>query len=236
MIQVVSKGAPDAQFEQAMTIVPLKDRLDAMCVAEGGDPGWDAAYDEMMRELNRTGFLDQALVEGQPFPAFMLPNAEGSIVSLPKLLLRGPVIISFFRGQWCPFCCLMLEALSAALPEIEAAGASLLALTPETGGLPLAMKTQHSPRLEVLCDVDCGVGLAAGIIFRVPRLYREKLRMSGINFPERHGNAGWFLPVPATYIVGQDGMIAWRFIDVDITHRAEPADIIQVLRRLASHG
>jgi hypothetical protein len=89
-------------------------------------------------------------------------------------------------------------------------------------------------RFEVLSDVDCGIGLAAGIIFRVPKLYRARIEAAGINFSQRHGNYAWFLPAPATFIVDRDGRIAWRFLDADFTHRAEPADIIEAVRSLSN--
>ncbi len=193
---------------------------------------WNAAYEQILSQLAGSGFLGQVLAEGAMFPDFMLPSAEGRLVSLDSQLARGPVVISFFRGEWCPFCRLMLAALAEALPEIEAAGASLLALTPETGGLALTMKTFHNARFEVLCDVDFGVGLAAGVVFRVPKLYRARLEASGLSFPARHGNAAWCLPVPATFVLGRDGRVAWRFVDVDFAHRAEPADIIAALRQI----
>ncbi len=161
----------------------------------------------------------------------MLPSAEGQLVALADVLAKGPVIISFFRGEWCPFCRLMLAALTECLPEIEAAGATLLALTPETGGLPLTMKTYHGARFEVLSDVDCGIGLAAGVVFRIPELYRARL---GAGFSARHGNSGWYLPLPATFILAPDGTIAWRFVDVDFSHRAEPGEIIQAVRDLTA--
>lgn len=180
--------------------------------------------------------MQNAISEGQTFPDFVLPSVEGRLVSLGSLLVRGPVVVSFFRGEWCPFCQLMLTALADALPDIKAAGASLLALTPETGECALSMKPSEMDNFEVLCDVDCGVGLAAGVIFRLPKLYRARLEASGVDLLERHGNAAWFLPVPATFIVAQDGVIAWRFLDADYTHRAEPADIIKALHNLAARG
>jgi peroxiredoxin len=183
----------------------------------------------MLAELSGNGFMSQILPQGALFPDFMLPSAEGRLVSLGRELGRGPVIVSFFRGEWCPFCRLMLTALTEALPEIEAAGATLLALTPETGGLALTMKEYHGARFEVLSDVDCGVGLAAGVVFRIPQLYRARLRP---DFGERHGNAGWFLPVPATFVLSQDGVIAWRFAEVDFSRRPEPADIIAAVHSL----
>jgi peroxiredoxin len=193
---------------------------------------WNAAYEQMVTQLADNGMLAQVAREGDLFPDFMLPSAEGKLVSLQAQLARGPVVLSFFRGEWCPFCRLMLAALTEALPDIEAAGGSLLALTPETGGLALTMKTFHNARFEVLCDVDFGVGLSAGVVFRVPKLYRARCEASGLNFPRRHGNGGWFLPVPATFIIAPDGKIAWRFVDIDFSHRAEPADIISALRQL----
>jgi peroxiredoxin len=200
-----------------------------LCSSRRETAVWNAAYEDMLAELSRTGFLNQVLPAGAVFPDFMLPSAEGRLVSLASQLARGPVIISFFRGEWCPFCRLMLAALAAALPEIEAAGATLLALTPETGGLALTMKEYHAARFEVLCDVDSGVGLAAGVVFRIPQLYRARMRP---DFAARHGNAGWFLPIPATFILAPDGTVAWRFADVDFSHRPEPADIIAAVRTL----
>ncbi|WP_291423096.1 peroxiredoxin-like family protein [Acidocella sp.] len=182
--------------------------------------------------MNREGFLSGIAQTGAMFPDFVLPSAEGRLVALAEQLARGPVVLSFFRGEWCPFCKLTLDALSEALPRIEAAGASLLALTPETGGLPLSMKTRHGAVFEVLADVDFGVGLSAGVVFKIPKLYRARLDAAGLNFPQRHGNAAWCLPVPATFIIAPDGCIAWRFVDVDFTHRAEPDGILAALRRM----
>jgi peroxiredoxin len=210
----------------------LADRLSALLASRREIAVWNAAYEQIVEQLAHNGFLGQVLPEGAQFPDFMLPSAEGRLVSLASQLARGPVVLSFFRGEWCPFCRLMLAALTEALPDIEAAGGSLLALTPETGGLALTMKTYHGARFEVLCDVDFGVGLAAGVVFRVPKLYRARCESSGLNFPQRHGNGAWCLPVPATFILNTDGTVAWRFVDVDFSHRAEPADIIAALRRL----
>jgi peroxiredoxin len=210
----------------------LTTRLNALLASRREIAVWNAAYEQILERLSHDGFLQNVLPEGAAFPDFMLPSAEGKLVSLDSRLAQGPVVVSFFRGEWCPFCRLMLAALTEALPEIEAAGGTLLALTPETGGLALTMKTYHNARFEVLCDVDFGVGLAAGVVFRIPKLYRARCESSGLNFPQRHGNAAWCLPVPATFILTPDGKVAWRFVDVDFSHRAEPADIIAALRQL----
>ncbi len=186
----------------------LTTRLNALLASRREIAVWNAAYEQILERLSHDGFLQNVLPEGAAFPDFMLPSAEGKLVSLDSRLAQGPVVVSFFRGEWCPFCRLMLAALTEALPEIEAAGGTLLG------------------------DVDFGVGLAAGVVFRIPKLYRARCESSGLNFPQRHGNAAWCLPVPATFILTPDGKVAWRFVDVDFSHRAEPADIIAALRQL----
>ncbi len=213
-----------------LKIDTLASRLDALLASRRQSAEWEAAYQEILLKLNRAGFLSGIAQTGAMFPDFVLPSAEGRLVALADQLARGPVVLSFFRGEWCPFCKLALDALAEALPRIEDAGASLLALTPETGGLPLSMKNRHGALFEVLADVDFGVGLSVGVVFKIPKLYRARLDASGLNFPQRHGNAAWCLPVPATFIIAPDGRIAWRFVDVDFTHRAEPDDILAALR------
>ncbi len=206
--------------------------LDALRESRRQDAAWNAAYQQILTRLNARNFLSNILEPGAMFPDFVLPSAEGRLVSLAEQLAQGPVVLGFFRGEWCPWCRATLDALARAMPQIHAAGASLLALTPETGGLALTTQRQHGGGYEVLVDVDFGVGLAAGVVFQVPKLYRARLDSTGLNFPQRHGNGAWCLPVPATFIIAPDGRIAWRFVDIDFTHRAEPADIIAALGRI----
>jgi peroxiredoxin len=212
--------------EEAAAIETLQSKLDALRAARSERAAWTESYEEILMQLGQSGFLEHVIKPGERFPDFMLPSAEGHLLSLSEFLVRGPVIVSFFRGEWCPFCRLMLTALTEALPQISAAGATLLALTPETGGLALKMKTYHGAPFEIVADVDCGIGLAAGVVFRIPPKYRALL---GPDFPARYGNSGWYLPIPATFILDHDGCIAWRFADVDYTHRPEPADIIRAV-------
>ena len=192
------------------------------------------AYEAMVGELARRGFIDQVLAVGDRFPDMALPTAEGELTRLADWWRRGPLVVTFFRGEWCPYCRLMLAALEEVLPEIEARGASLVAVTPETGGRALAAKRRHGNRYEMLSDVDCGLGLACGVVFSVPAIYRALLLKFGNDLAERHGNDAWFLPVPATFVLDRDGVIRWRFADVDFTRRAEPADILAALGALAT--
>ncbi|MBV9735819.1 MAG: AhpC/TSA family protein [Acidisphaera sp.] len=193
-----------------------------------------AAYEAMVGELARGGFIDQVLAVGDHFPDMALPTAEGEMARLAEWWRRGPLVVTFFRGEWCPYCRLVLAALEAALPDIEALGASLIAVTPETGGRALAAKRRRGNRYEILSDVDCGLGLGCGVVFQAPVAYRALLRRFGHDLAERHGNDAWFLPVPATFILDREGVVRWRFAEADPTRRAEPADILAALRGLAA--
>jgi len=147
-------------------------------------------------------------------------------------LARGPLVVTFFRGGWCPYCSATLEALEAVLPQVSRAGGMLVAMTPETGGRALAMKQDHNVHYEVLVDVDLAVAMAFGIVFRTPPLYVELLRRRGIDLAERSGNPAWLLPVPATFLVGQDGIIVRSWVNIDFTQRAEPTEIVAALSGL----
>jgi len=191
-----------------------------------------AAYEAMIRELAERDFEDEILPVGARFPDAVLPSAEGGLVALAELRASGPLIVTFFRGEWCPYCRLTLDALAAAQPGFEAAGAHLVAITPETGGLALEARRKHHARFEILSDVDCGLGLACGVIFRTPEVYRSLLLRFGTDLAKRHGNDAWFLPIPCTFVVDAAGVVRWRFASLDFTTRAEPDDVMAALAAL----
>jgi len=191
-----------------------------------------AAYDEFLARLSAAQVGAQARKAGDRMPDFLLPNAEGRLVDSADLLARGPVVVTFIRGQWYPYCALTLEALEAVLPELEAAGGTLVAMTPETGGLALATKRERGLHYDVLVDVDLAVAMAFGIVFRTPPLYAALLSRAGLDLGNRSGNPGWFLPIPATFVVRGDGVIHRAWVNIDFIERPEPTDIIETLRRL----
>lgn len=165
-------------------------------------------------------------------PDFLLPNAEGRLVGSAELLAQGPLVVTFFRGGWCPYCSATLEALEAVLPELSQAGGTLVAMTPETGGRALAMKRDRGVHYEVLVDVDLTVAMAFGIVFRTPPLYVELLRRRGIDLAERSGNPVWLLPIPATFLIAQNSIVQHAWVNIDFTQRAEPTEILQALNTL----
>jgi peroxiredoxin len=210
----------------------LKDELDRIRAEASANAKTMAAYEALVAQLGRAQTASSALKVGDAMPGFMLPNAEGRLVFSDELLAKGPVVVNFFRGDWCPYCTRTLMALEAALPRIAAADGQLVALTPDTGRHFAATRRAHRLSYEILSDVDGAVGMQFGVLFRVPELTREMLAGFGTDLAERHGNDGWFIPVPASYVVDRGSIIRYAFVDVDFTHRAEPDDIVAVLESL----
>ncbi len=191
-----------------------------------------AAYDEFLERLDAGQVAAEACKPGDIMPAFLLPNAEGRLIDSRDLLAQGPLVVTFFRGGWCPYCSATLEALEMVLPELSRTGGTLVAMTPETGGRALAMKHDRNLHYEVLVDVDLAVAMAFGIVFRTPPLYIELLRRRGVDLAERSGNPAWLLPVPAAFLVGMDGTVLRSWVNVDFTQRAEPVEILKALSTL----
>lgn len=191
-----------------------------------------AAYDEFLERLDAGQVAAEACKPGDRMPAFLLPNAEGHLIDSGELLSQGPLVVTFFRGGWCPYCSATLEALEMVLPELSRTGGTLVAMTPETGGRALATKRDRGLHYEVLVDVDLAVAMAFGIVFRTPPLYVELLRQRGIDLAERSGNPAWLLPVPAAFLVGQDGIVLRSWVNADFTQRAEPTEILDALTKL----
>lgn len=200
--------------------------------AKLGEP-FKSLSDGVVRRLIEAKSAEEALKPGDKCPTFAMPSAEGEIVSSQDLLNKSPVVFSFYRGAWCPFCSAELEALHEAEPQIRAAGGRLAAVTAEVGGVALSVKRERDFKFDILCDVDNGVALDFGIVFRVTPEMVQTFSQRGPNFPKIYGNASWFLPIPATYIVARDGTIAQAFVNPDFRYRLDPADIVRALRALA---
>ena len=196
------------------------------------------AYDALVQTLAASGLTETSLKAGERMPDFALPNVEGRFVASQALLERGPLVVSFFRGGWCPFCTTELTALQQTVPDIEARGASLVAITPDTGAALAAAKRDNALAYEVLSDLDFGLGLQFGLVFRVPDAIRDLYRRLDLDLGARHGNAHdtWLLPIPATYIVDRRGVVRYAEIDCDFRRRMEPAAIVRVLDELRAEG
>jgi peroxiredoxin len=188
--------------------------------------------DGAIAEVAASGIAGTSLGVGARAPRFTLPDATGVPVALSSLLAGGPVVLSFYRGGWCPYCSIALRGLQAALPAITAAGATLVAVSPQTPDSSLSTAEKLELAFPVLSDVGNTVAGSFGLVFTLPGVLREVYTGLGIDLPAANGDEMFRLPVPATYVIGADGTVAWRFADPDYTRRAEPDDVLAALAAL----
>lgn len=190
--------------------------------------------DATTADLVATGIAGQALAKGDRAPAFELPDHLGNLVRSAALLAEGPVLINFYRGNWCPYCNLELRAYQAQLERIERAGASLVAISPMLPDSSLDIAEKNRLAFPVLSDVGNKVAADFGLVFtvdaRIQAMYLERL---GNDLPRLNGDDSFTLPLPATYVIGQDGIIAYAYVNADYRLRAEPEEALAALEGLS---
>lgn len=186
----------------------------------------------MERHINelRNGLAKTALKAGDRAPSVVLTNAKGTVVDVSSLLSRGPVIVTFYRGGWCPYCNLELRAFQQILPEIKAAGAALVAISPEKPDDTLSTAEKNALDFEVLSDVGQKVGRAFGLVYAFSDELKWAYREFGLDIPAKNDADEWTLPISATYVIRQDGTIAYAYTDADYRNRAEPEEVLTVLK------
>jgi len=195
-------------------------------------PETQAIHVRVIAELRESGMEKRAVAVGQKAPDFELKDHRGKIVSSTEVLKLGPLVVCFFRGRWCPFCVTQLEAMNLILPRIEGAEASLLAISPQTVQQSFFMADQHQLRFPLLSDSGNEVARKFGLAYRVPEYQQAVYRRAFVNLPFANGDESWELPVPATYVIGRDGVIQYAAVDPDYSQRPEPAEILAQLRGL----
>jgi peroxiredoxin len=183
-------------------------------------------------ELAASGITQGAIKAGDRAPDFRLPEARGGYIRLRDLLAKGPVVVSFYRGGWCPYCNLELHALQNALPEIEQLGAQLVAISPQTPDESLSTAEKNELAFAVLSDFGSSTARAYGIAFDLAQELRPIYERFGHALPDKNGGDSWRLPIPATYVVDMDGAVVLAFVDVDYRNRLEPAEIVAALESL----
>lgn len=185
-----------------------------------------------MAKLAASGIAGRAKKEGDKAPDFALASWKGGDVRLYDVLARGPVVLSFFRGGWCPYCALENRALQEALEDIDALGATLMAISPQTIEHTRNTALDHEITFEVLSDPENDVAGEYGLVFAVDGHIRRVYEEFGINLEESNGDASWKLPIPATYVIDAEGVIRRAFVETDYTMRMEPLDIVEELEKL----
>ncbi|KHF24988.1 peroxiredoxin-like family protein [Solemya velum gill symbiont] len=188
-----------------------------------------ATMTQCTEDLKNSGIEAGALKKGDRMPDFELPNQHGKSRRLSDYLSESRVVLNIYRGGWCPYCNLEMKALHDVLSEIEAKGARLVGLTPETTGKAAETALRHEIDIDILSDDGNKVAESMGLVFELPQALRPIYEKIGIDIPAYNGDNSFKLPVPATFIIGQDGVIQYSFVNSDYTLRLEPSEIVTQL-------
>jgi peroxiredoxin len=184
---------------------------------------------QAVAELKSQHVAANILAVGAKAPHFELQDHDGKIVSSSDLLARGRLVLCFIRGRWCPFCVGQMEAMNLILPQIEQAGATLVAISPQTVKQSFFMHDQHKLHFPPLSDAGNQVARRFGLTYRVPAPQEAVYRRAFVTLPFTNGDESWELPIPATYILDRDGTVLYASANEDYTERPEPRDILNVL-------
>ena len=188
-----------------------------------------AIHAQAVAELKGRHLAAGILPVGAKAPQFQLADQEGKIISSTELITKGWLVLCFIRGGWCPFCVGQMEAMNLVVPQIEQAGASLVAISPQTVKQSYFMHDQHKLRFPLLSDAGNNVARQFGLTYRAPEMQEAVYRRAFVNLPLANGDESWELPIPATYILDRDGTILFASANEDYTERAEPGDILSTL-------
>ncbi|MQR97677.1 peroxiredoxin-like family protein [Gluconobacter aidae] len=216
----------------------LQAKLDAFKADfEAGKPPYnvpDSVIQVMHRataELVAAGAAEKVLKAGDKAPAFILNDPEGNPVVSAELLAKGPLVISFYRGVWCPYCNMELQALEAALPSFRELGANLIAISPQTAVNSRKSVRQNHLDFPILSDPHNDVAAAFGLRFVLPDYLVDLYTNLKNDLPSFNGDDSWTLPMPGRFVIGQDGVILYAEVNPDYTRRPEPEDMLPALRK-----
>lgn len=184
-------------------------------------------------ELVASGAAARALKAGDAAPDFTLGDPNGNLVNLAELLRKGPLVLSFYRGVWCPYCNMELQALEAAKPEFDKLGASLVAISPQTAPNSRKSQRQNNLTFPILSDAKGEVAAAFRLRFQLPDYLVDLYRNLKNDLPSFNDDPSWTLPMPGRFVIGQDGVILYAEVNPDYTRRPDPEDMLPVLRDAA---
>jgi peroxiredoxin len=210
---------------------PLADRLQAFAnELRRFGPHFAAAIDALVARLAESQAGATAPKVGEPMPAFLLPDDQGRLVRLEDLLGNGPLALAFNRGQWCPFCRINVDALARAEKEVAAEHRHVAAIVPDRQKFAVWLKSEADAPFPVLTDMDNGYAMNLDLAFYVGDELKDMMVSSGWDPSVSQGTDNWMLPIPATFIIGTDGIIRARFIDPDYRMRMAIEDLLAALR------
>ncbi len=209
----------------------LGDRLQAFAdaVRDLGEV-FQTSVDQLVARLREHEVGEHAPKPGDAMPNFVLPDEHGHLVSLDTLLQNGPVAVVFHRGYWCPYCRINTKALAEAQGQIEAAGGQIAAIIPDRQHYTAELQTSSGAAFPILTDFDNGYALSLNLAFWVGEEMQAMMCEAGWDVAPSQGSDTWLLPVPATFVVGTDGLVKERFVDPDYRKRMAIEDLLAALQ------
>jgi peroxiredoxin len=225
-------GAIEEVFQQARDMdAPLGVRLKFVADAVRSlSPSFADAVDRLVVRLQQAGAGASAPDVGDPMPPFVLPDDAGHLVSLDELLNKGPAAVVFHRGHWCPYCRINTVALANVHEVLQGEGGQIIAIMPEGRQFSAKLKSETQASFPILTDVDNGYALSLNLAIWVGEEMKQLMAAAGRDLPAYQGNEAWLLPIPATFVVGTDGLIKARFVDPDYRQRMAIDDMLKALR------
>ncbi len=231
MIAKIERESLDDAFRRVRDLdVSLREQLRTFAeTARRDQPEFSAAVDRLVTRLRQYGAGESAPQIGEPMPPFILPDESAQMVSLDELLNRGPVAVTFHRGHWCPYCRININALVQAQKELTDDAGQIIAIMPDRQKFVADLKLRSNVPFPILTDTDNGYALSLNLtIWGGAEI--QNMMEGRLDLPTFQGNSSWMLPIPATFVVGRDGLIRARFIDPDFRKRMMIADMIAAMR------
>jgi peroxiredoxin len=188
-------------------------------------------YDRLVGRLRVGKVGSGAPEQGEAMPPFLLPDAQGRMVALAQLLRWGPVVVSFNRGHWCPFCEIELTAFGEAHEAFAALNATIVSIMPDRQFYTREFAATLKRPPIILTDMDNGYALSLGLAMSVGESVRRLLVADGLRLDEYQGNEAWLLPIPATFVVSREGSVLARFVDPDFRERMEVSAVLEALQK-----
>jgi peroxiredoxin len=185
-----------------------------------------------LKALISSGQAGRAVKVGAKAPGFVLPDVNGNTVSSADLLAKGPLVVTFYRGLWCPFCNADLQALESAATRIRGFGATPVAISPQTPANSRISLQENHLSFPILSDKNCELAAKFGIRWMPSEALQGVYRNFGTDVGAFNGEGSWALPMPARYVIAQDGTVAYAEVNANYTHRPEPGDVCPVLEKL----